>query len=182
MDHSETSKYLDVHKKLSKARLPIFRIDQLEEVLKKKYKAYEIPLYTIDREDYKNDEEVNEKDIYKLYTITDQSVIKKLRNYQDREAIGGESIDEYLKEYNTRMDTLNYDRLIMEHNVGTRLSIVLETKGNNDVSNFKVYGHAYYLVAYLVARVGMTGMIYGDLSDESYQFYLECLVDAGLIK
>lgn len=171
--------YLDLHNKFTSSKLNRMNTQQIEHILKEKFKAVEIPLNTIPQEDYRNDEEINEDLIYRLFTITDSHVIKKLRDGADTNAI----IDEVSGETHLSDETsLNYDLLIKEHNSGTRVSVVLEKPNTSNISNFKVYGFAQNLVCYLIARLGVPAMEVGNIDDRPYQFYLECLSKTGFIK
>lgn len=79
---------------------------------------------------------------------------------------------------------VTYNILIAEHNKGNRLSIVLESEDGLHVTNAKVYGFSEYLTTYLIALIGLPKreMVLGDLNDEGFQFYLECLNKHNFIK
>ncbi|WP_144560196.1 hypothetical protein [Shouchella miscanthi] len=171
--------YLDLDKKFKSSNLSRMNNQQIEHILKEKFKAIEIPLSTIPQDDYRNDEEINEDYIYKLLTITDPDVIVKIRDEADVKAIGDEI---GYKNKLSDISHLNYDLLIKEHNSGNRVSVVLEKPNSSNISNFKVYGFGQNLVNYLVARLGVPDMEVGDVYDRAYQFYLECLFKTGLIK
>ncbi|MCM3378631.1 hypothetical protein CHH77_06560 [Shouchella clausii] len=163
---------------------------QIEHTLERKYEAKELPLFTIPRKDYENDEEVDEKRIYKLYTITNKQVLKQIQNKDDINAIKEpflstiyEKASYIVSQTKSKNDgqSVSYNQLIHEHNHGKRVSVVLEKDETDYVTNFKVYGFAHHLVTYLVARIGIEGMKEGDMTDTDYQFYLECLAANGFI-
>ncbi|RXK18706.1 hypothetical protein [Macrococcus sp. DPC7161] len=136
--------YSDLHTKYKKFKpLPNDK-GTIERILVDKYKAFEIPLYSIDKEDYQNDDEVNEKDIYKLFHINDQQILSKI---VDSYAIDDEG---YTLDMEEKFD---YDSLIAKHNAGKGISIVLESNDNQKVTNFKVYGPSNKLVRHLLCFV-----------------------------
>src|SRR6476659_5138683 len=112
--------YLDLDKKFKSSNLSRMNNQQIEHILKEKFKAIEIPLSTIPQDDYRNDEEINEDYIYKLLTITDPDVIVKIRDEADVKAIGDEI---GYKNKLSDISHLNYDLLIKEHNSGNRVSV-----------------------------------------------------------
>ncbi|SDC04233.1 hypothetical protein [Shouchella lonarensis] len=182
--------YVDLHKRFMDTNVMTLNREQLEHVLETKFHAQEIPLYSIDEIDYLNDEEVNEKDIYKLYTITDRAVLDEIYSSEEKRMMAEDLLkDKIVAVFNDvkyaihkwQKKEVTYDQLIDEHNRGKRTSIVLESNAENVISNFKVYGFSRYLVDYLVARVGIPEIKFGDLDDRNYQFYLECLKKNKLI-
>ncbi|MBQ5153645.1 hypothetical protein D6861_010565 [Macrococcoides caseolyticum] len=144
---------------------------EIERILIDKYKAFEIPLYSIDEEDYTNDDEVNEKYIYKLFHINNSNVLNEIIDKSEID------IEDYHPEL---LDKFDYDSLIMKHNSGKGVSIVLETKDGKNVSNFKVYGMASRLVSHLVCHIPFENLKF-KINNPSYQYYLECLRENNFI-
>lgn len=162
---------------------------EVEKILETKFKASEIPLTSINEEDYLNDDEVDEKAIYKLYTIVDKGILSDIQTNQDREVYkdnillrSTQFIDSIL--YQMKADgpaSRVYNKLIYQHNKGVRVSIVLEKNSGDAISNFKVYGFASNLISYLHAILGVKGMIKRDINNQEFQYYLEALVENNLI-
>lgn len=167
--------YIKLANKFKRLRIPPPTKEFVENILKEKFKAVEIPLYSIHKEDYMNDDEVDESKIYKLFTITNPEILNKLFNDEEKNIF----IDE--RKDNITIDVpkseVTYNNLIDEHNKGYRLSIVLESEDGLHVSNAKVYGISEYLTTYLVALIGLPKreMVLNDVNDRGFQFYLECL-------
>lgn len=167
----------------------IMKINEVEETLTSTFKAFEIPLHSISSQDYLNDEEVDETSIHKLFTITNKYILSTIQTEDDREAYKDPLLAklrntlEYhrlqLKAESSK--TRTYNRLIHQHNQGTRVSILLEKESENIVSNFKVYGFANKLVSYLHAQVGVRGMVADDVHNQEFQLYLEALAENDVI-
>ncbi|MFK3938047.1 hypothetical protein ACI2JA_11145 [Alkalihalobacillus sp. NPDC078783] len=168
---------------------PIMTILEVEKALTSTFKACEIPLTFISSQDYLHDEEVNETFIYKLFTITDKNVLKVIQTEEDREVLDDallvkirgyfEHIGFQLKAESSEVRV--YNKLIHQHNNGTRVSILLEKESEDTVSHFKVYGFASTLISYLHAHVGVGGMVRDDLHNQEFQLYLEALAENGVI-
>ncbi len=167
--------YAKLAKKYERLRLHEPTKDFIENILKKKFKAVEIPLYSIHKEDYKNDDEVDEKKIYKLFTITNPEVLNILFNQEERSIHIDERKDDGTIDVPDAEVT--YNNLIDEHNKGYRLSVVLESEDGIHVCNAKVYGISEHFTTYMVALIGLPEreMVLHDINDEGFQFYLECL-------
>lgn len=167
--------YIKLANKLKNLRLPPPTKEFIEHILMKKFKAVEIPLYSIHPDDYKNDEEVDETKIYKLFTITNPEILDKICNEEEKEMFEEERYDH--TEVDVPHDEITYNNLIIEHNKGYRKSVVLESEDGIHVSNAKVYGLSEYLTTYLVALIGLPEreMILYDVNNRGFQFYLECL-------
>lgn len=143
----------------------------IEKILIDKYAAFEIPLYSIDKKDYINDDEVNEKFIYKLFHINKHDILSKI--------VDSFSIDD--EDYNSSMSSkFDYNSLIAKHNAGKGISIVLESKDGENVSNFKVYGPSERLVKHLFCYIPSNNLN-ADINDLDYQFYLKCLAENNFI-
>ncbi|MFH7817775.1 hypothetical protein [Neobacillus thermocopriae] len=147
----------------------------IEHILMKKFKAIEIPLYSIHPDDYKNDDEVDESKIYKLFTITNPDILNKICNNEEKEIFEDERNDK--TEIDVPRDEITNNNLIDEHNKGYRISIVLESEDGIHVSHAGVYGFSEYLTMYLVALIGLPKreMVLNNVNDRGFQFNLECL-------
>lgn len=165
--------YEELYKRYKKQKLKTQKKDFVENLLMRKFNAIEIPLYSIHPEDYGNDDEIDETKIYKLFTITNPETLKKIFTKDEKFMHTDDRKDNIV--YNIKDEELIYNTLIDEHNKGYRLSIVLESDDNIHVSNFKVYGITEYLNTYLIALIGLKEMILGDLNDNDFIYYLECL-------
>lgn len=163
------------YKKLSSKYKKIAKLSNdkknIEKILMDKYGAFEIPLYSIDIEDYTNDDEVNEKKIYKLFHIDNHNILKEI---VDSFAIDDE---DYTSEMSSNFD---YDTLIAKHNAGQGISIVLESNDGQHVSNYKVYGPAQKLVSHLFCYIPPENLD-TNINNLDYQFYLECLEENNFI-
>ncbi|WP_342471162.1 hypothetical protein [Ureibacillus sp. FSL K6-3587] len=161
--------------KLKNLNLPSPTKEFIEHILMKKFKAIEIPLYSIHPDDYRNDDEVDETKIYKLFTITNPEILNKICNGKEKELFEDERKDQ--TEAEVPHDEITYNNLINEHNKGYRISVVLESGDGIHVSHAKVYGFSEYLTTYLVALIGLPKdeLDRKDVNDRRFQFYLECL-------
>lgn len=158
-----------------------YTVDEIKTMLERRYKAYEIPLYSNAAEDYANDEEVDEIKIVCLMTITHPDVLARIYNQgelEHKETDPDEIDDDWKLVYNS--DDIVYSTLITQHSQGTRTSIVLESDGTYATS-FKVYGTSFEISELLIAKIGFQDMKTGDLSDSTFQYYLECCAKNGVI-
>ena len=73
--------------------------EAVERWLEMEFRAYEIPLAANSITDYRNDEEVREDLIYKLYTITHPEVLQRLYSAEEKEMKdhSPEAYEEYWK-------------------------------------------------------------------------------------
>ncbi len=163
----------ELYKKFKKQKLRTTSKVFVEKLLMKKFSAIEIPLFSIHPEDYKNDDEIDENKIYKLFTITNPEILNKVINKEEQLMNSNDRIDNM--SYNISDEEITYNTLIDEHNKGYRLSVVLESNDDLNVSNFKIYGLSEYLNTYLIALIGLNNMEIGNLDDEEFKYYLECL-------
>jgi hypothetical protein len=166
-----------------RARPHTYTCAELERLLERRFGAYEIPLTTISDEDYANDDDVDERRIYKLMTITDPEVIAMLQTDEERAQLTAApaEVDQDWRGLLTGETTaLGYDLLNLQHGQGTRISVVLEADGDH-VSGFKVYGLSFALQDQLTALVGLRDMRPGDTSDRGFQWHLECLDRLGML-
>ncbi|TFD49846.1 hypothetical protein E3T55_10480 [Cryobacterium frigoriphilum] len=182
----------------------------MENLLAQEFRAYEIPLAAITPTDYLNDEEVREDLIYKLLTITHPDVLARIYSAEEQEMkdIGAEAYEQSWRSLFLGEDTslgspqkdvstlddaswLAYNLLNIQHSTGQRTSIVLEQE-DGDVTGAKVYGISDYLSTFMVAVTGYResrsadernyySMATGDLNNEAFSYYLECLDRHGLI-
>lgn len=173
---------------------PPVTVDELVQRLAREYRAYEIPLYIITEEDYRNDEEVRENLITRLMTITNEDVLDRIYDDEARElqTMPAEEKDRFYWHYLFADDKgLPYRLLLTQHALGQRSSVVLEQEGEF-VTGFKVYGHSGPLIDRLTAWVGRPErgggpvptyptMRRGDINDWAFAHYLEALVKAGMI-
>jgi hypothetical protein len=156
---------------------------EFERLLERRFGTYEIPLTTITDEDYARDDEVDERRIYKLMTITDPEVIAMLQTDEERAHLTtapAEVNQDWRGLLSWGTTDLGYDLLNIQHGHGTRISVVLEADGDH-VSGFKVYGLSFALQDLLSALVGVRGMRPGDTSDRGFQWHLECLDRLGML-
>lgn len=210
MSEDDSSQELALLKRWEKASLLPWTVLQAEDRLAREFRAYEIPLAAIAADDYANDEEVRQDLICSLFTITHPDVLSRIYSAEelDMKNIGAEAYDEgwqniFLPERTPqRSDArarpvlgdaswLAYNLLNIQHSTGQRSSIVLEQE-NNFVTGAKVYGLSEYLSTFMTAVTGYResepsdnrnyySMITGDMTDESFMYYLECLALHGFI-
>ncbi len=180
--------------------------EAVERWLEKEFRAYEIPLAAISSADYRNDEEVREVLIYKLYTITHPEVLQRLYSEEEKamKDCGPEAYEDYWKSLfldrrsgaatvrSALPDAswLAYNLLTIQHALGQRTSVVLEREGDQ-VTGAKVYGTSDYLSTVLVAVTGFReagadernyySMVTGDVNDVGFNWYLDCLARHGMI-
>ncbi len=177
--------YQKAYIKFINAKSIKFNKKEIEHIIENKFQAIEIQLYSISKTDYTNDEDVNEQEIYKLYTITDPKVLNELFNKFEK-TMFNEDLESQNEDYISLQSIKDkedyiYTKLILEQNYGKRLSIVLESNKKDHISNFKVYGCSNYLNKYLVALIGLKNMDIGNLNDRNFQFYLECLEENNFL-
>jgi len=182
--------------------------EAVERWLEKEFRAFEIPLAAISSADYRNDEEVREDLIYKLYTITHPEVLQRLYSEEEKamKDCGPEAYEDYWKSLFLDRDRrsgaatvrsalpdaswLAYNLLTIQHALGQRTSVVLEREGDQ-VTGAKVYGMSDYLSTFLVALTGFReagvdernyySMVTGDVNDVGFNWYLESLARHGMI-
>lgn len=158
------------------------RISEVVLMLERRFSAYEIPIESISADDYKNDEEVDEKHLAKLMTITDPRVLNQIYGpdeWEHKETDPGE-IDADWRSV-LQSDDVTYSMILAQHSQGTRTTILLESVDGVHPSGSKVYGTSYLLTDLLVAKIGVKGMEVGNLEDRNFQFYLECCARSTLI-
>ncbi|MEC5186255.1 hypothetical protein RCH12_003739 [Cryobacterium sp. MP_3.1] len=210
MSEDGSSQVLALLKRWEKSNLLPWKVLDLEDRLAKEFRAYEIPLTAITADDYANDVEVREDLIYKLFTITHPDVLSRIYSAEELEMkdIGAEAYDEgwqnvFVPERTPQRSDprtqpvlgdaswLSYNLLNIQHSTGQRSSIVLEQE-NGLVTGAKVYGMSEYLGTFMTAVTGYResepnddrnyySMITGDMNDESFMYYLECLALHGFI-
>ena len=166
-----------------RARPRTYTCAELERLLERRFGAYEIPLTTITDEDYARDDEVDERRIYKLMTITDPEVIAMLQTDEERAHLTtapAEVNQDWRGLLSWGTTELGYDLLNIQHGHGTRISVVLEADGDH-VSGFKVYGLSFALQDLLSALVGVRDMRPGNTSDRGFQWHLKCLDRLGML-
>ena len=206
----DCSQELALLKRWEKSNFLPWKVLDLVDRLAKEFRAYEIPLTAITADDYANDEEVREDLIYKLFTITHPDVLSRIYSAEELEMknIGAEAYDEgwqniFVPERTPQHSDpraqpvlgdaswLAYNLLNIQHSTGQRSSIVLEQE-NGLVTGAKVYGMSEYLGTFMTAVTGFResepgddrnyySMITGDVNDESFMYYLECLALHGFI-
>lgn len=180
--------------------LPSRKAEDVERLLNRRFKAYEIPLHSISRVDYLNDEFVRLEHVYKLFTITHTEMLASLYNSQDLKLKTGLTADEYdenwqclFLEYHPDPEDLDefedanalvYMLLNIQHSNGQRTSILLEREGE-EITSTRVYGQCEYLRSFLLAITGYPlkgsapelpySMEPGNLNDELFVDYLKCL-------
>ncbi|WP_104125849.1 hypothetical protein [Cryobacterium sp. Y57] len=182
--------------------------EAVEGWLEKEFLAYEIPLAAISSADYRNDEEVREDLIYKLYPITHPDVLQRLYSAEEKamKDCGPEAYEDYWRSLFLRQNHrpgaetshtaltdatwLAGNLLTIQHALGQRRSIVLEREGGQ-VTGAKVYGMSDYLSTFLVAVTGYReagtnernyySMVTGDVNDVGFNWYLDCLARHGMI-
>jgi hypothetical protein len=173
---------------------PAARLEDVKRLLGSEYRAYEIPLYSIDAEDYANDEEVREELLDSLFTITHPAVLDRIYDAEAREMqeTDPDEVDLMWRDLFTAGDSdadVAYNLLLIQHSLGLRTSIVLEREGDLATS-FKVYGHSGPLIERLTALIGFPqrplgsegfGMDRGNLDDDVFVWYLEVLHRHGLL-
>lgn len=176
--------------------------------LEREFRAYEIPLAAISSADYRNDEEVREDLIYKLYTITHPDVLQRLHSADEKamQDCGPEAYEDYWnglflgRNHRPGAETaqgaltdaswLAYNLLTIQHALGLRTSVVLEREGGQ-VTGAKVYGMSDYLSTFLISVTGYReagtdernyySMVAGDVNDLGFSWYLDCLARHGMI-
>ncbi len=166
-----------------RARPRTYTCAELERLLERRFGAYEIPLTIIPDEDYANDDEVDERRVYKLMTITDPEVIAMLQTDEERAHLTTEPAEvdqDWRGLLSWETTDLGYDLLNLQHGHGARISVVLEADGDH-VSGWKVYGLSFAVQDLLAALVGVRDMRPGDTSDRGFQWHLECLDRLGML-
>jgi hypothetical protein len=103
--------YIKLANKLKNLKLSPPTKEFIEHILMKKFKAVEIPLYSIHPDDYKNDDEVDESKIYKLFTITNPDILNKICNNEEKEIFEDERNDKI--EIDVPRDEITNNNLIM---------------------------------------------------------------------
>lgn len=166
------------------------RRDDVVELLRREYRAYEIPIEAMTEEDLANDPGVRENLVDSLWSITHADVIASVQDDEDRTvvALSPDEADEYWMGLFQGADAetpLAYLLLITQHALGQRISVLLEREGEH-VTGFTVYGPAQRLQDRLLALVGHPErrpqdpedgpfMVRGDLEDPVFVEYLRHL-------
>jgi hypothetical protein len=173
---------------------PPARLDEVKRILEGEYRAYEIPLYALMAEDYANDDEVRERLVDSLFTITHPTVLDRIYDEEAREMQESDpdEVDQIWRDLFAVGDsetTVEYNLLLIQHSLGLRTSVVLEREGDFATS-FKVYGHSGPLIDRLTALIGFPqrplgsteyGMERGNLDDDVFVWYLKVLHRQGLL-
>ncbi len=151
----------------------VFRLQDVEEILRKKYLANEIVndrtyLGLID------DPMVDVRNIFKLYEISDSNVLNNL--YTDYE------IESQIEFASHESIILNESDLQSTNiNLGKLIRIALETRDNNILSGYTQQGESIKVAAELFVLAAKVSEEDVNLKDEWFQEYLEALVWAGYI-
>ncbi len=169
--------------------------EAVERRLRTEFQAYQIPLTAISLTDFRNDDEVREDLLYKLFTITHPDILDRLYSPEEKkmkdpgsglyeaywtslfrgEAAGrkGDLTEPTLGE----ASWLAYSLLNIQHALGQRTSLILERE-DGYVTGAKVYGMSDHLSTFLIAVTGYRefgsddrnrySMVTGDVHDEGY--------------
>lgn len=178
------------------------------DLLKRRFRAYEVPVSLLPRSDYEIDEDVHVDDVWKLFFITDPARVSALVTPAafDREdwppsadEVWPASLDEDWPEI---FGSFRNDLLAVEE-VGYRLFTAMVGKGmalggalespdGAIVDGFKVYGPSDALTDVLIAHVGWEkyratdvnpyGVVMGDPGDEDFARYLRVAHSEGLLR
>jgi hypothetical protein len=179
----------------------------LAELLRLRFRAYEIPLIIIPASDYELDGDVNETDIWKLFTISEPSIVADLVDPAafDRSEWPPSPSEGWPPPIEAEWPVIlgNFDGVIdpapevgfnllnVQHGRGERLSFVLESRDGVHADGFKVYGPTERLTDVLIAHIGWDkyratdenpyGVVVGDVDDEDFARYLRAAYAEGLL-
>lgn len=166
----------EFYRKFQESNLPFkYSINEIEQILKQKYRAVEIDINTFKEKDpYYNIENV-----VKCYKIEDKSILDKLYNEEEKK-IQKDYSEKYnekdLSKSKTNLSTLMWKDI----NEGKLINILLEKKGQNALVDFTIQGLCDKLVAEMTILRGIDpkDCITGN---RIFDNYINCLTKLGYI-
>lgn len=184
---SALSDITELHRRLLKAgppRRPGRR--ELVEELGHVFGTTEVPLALLSGEFDAGAEGIVEgRDV--LLSITDARRLDAIAVDDERENVYyREDLEEELASADAETDPADrlYSRTLVEHGAGLRTSVLLRGDADpEEVAGYAVHGvlGGVRLETFLAVRLGVPDMRLGDLTDESFTYYLELLAADGRI-
>lgn len=181
--------------------------DAIVNMLKRRFRAYEVPVSLTPHSDYEIDDDVAVDDVWKLFIITDPGALNKLISPAafDRAEWpppAGEgwppSLDEdwpyafgNFQGEILAVGEVGYRLFTLLVGKGMALGVVLESRDRVFVDGFKVYGPSDELIDVLIGHMGLGkhrasennpyGVAVGDITDEDFARYLRMAHVEGLL-
>lgn len=182
--------------------------DALAELLRQRFRAYEVPLGLFPASEYEMDDEVISEDLWKLFLITDVEVLSGLIAPQaidrtdwpppaeegrppaldpDWPEVFGNFQGELLP-----VQEVGYRLYAALSSRGLALAFALESRDGVTADGFKVFGGSIKLTDILIGHIGWDkyrrsaedpyGVAIGDIDDEDFARYLRMAYAEGLLR
>ncbi|MBF0816692.1 hypothetical protein E4U02_09725 [Microbacterium paludicola] len=182
--------------------------EALVDLLKQRFRAYEVPATLIPRSDYEMDDDVVADDVWKLFFITDPDTVNALVSpaafdrekwpppaeegwppslVEDWAEVFGSARGEVLP-----VEEVGYRLFTSLVGKGMALGIALESRDGRIVDGFKVYGPSDLLADVLIGHISWEkyrateenpyGVAVGDIADEDFVRYLRMAHVEGLLR
>ncbi|PLR78719.1 hypothetical protein CU633_03975 [Bacillus sp. V3-13] len=169
---------LEAHEKFKQLNISKFSLDEIDRILKTKYKAKEMDSDLFS--ELHQDPFFNPSFLTKCYLIDDQSVLENL--YNKEEKITHNEFKESYGTLTTKIDHSNPEERNHAASQGTLLYIIFQSEDGKYLSPFiSTYGPCEKIMFEFMVFKGIdpSKCVLGDMD---YKLYLFSLVSAGYIK